>query len=67
MDQAMGYVLTLPVSTVIIGIKTMEELEENVRIAANFRPLTPAAITQLETLTWPYYTDVTFFKRERGY
>jgi predicted aldo/keto reductase-like oxidoreductase len=41
MDQAMGYVLTLPVSTVIIGIKTVAELEENVRIAHSLKPFVP--------------------------
>jgi hypothetical protein len=67
MEQAMGYVLTLPVSTLVIGIKTIPELEENVRIATNFKPLTPEEMTKLETLTKPYYADATFFKRERGY
>jgi aryl-alcohol dehydrogenase-like predicted oxidoreductase len=67
MDQAMGYVLTLPVSTVIIGIKTIPELEENVRIAKNFKPFTPDEMAKLEGLTQPYYADATFFKRQKGY
>ncbi len=67
MEQAMGYVLTLPVSTLVIGIKTIPELEENVRIATNFKPLTPEEMTKLEMLTKPYYADATFFKREKGY
>ena len=37
MEQAMRYVLTLPVSTVVIGISTLKELEENVRIATEFQ------------------------------
>jgi aryl-alcohol dehydrogenase-like predicted oxidoreductase len=67
MRQAMGYTLSLPVSTVIIGIKTIPELEENVRIAQTFQPLTAAEMTELEGLTKPYYTEATFFKRQRGY
>jgi aryl-alcohol dehydrogenase-like predicted oxidoreductase len=67
MDQAMSYVLTLPVSTLIIGIKTIPELEENVRIAKNFMPLTSDEMAQLENLTQPYYAEATFFKRQRGY
>jgi aryl-alcohol dehydrogenase-like predicted oxidoreductase len=67
MDQALGYVLTLPVSTAIVGIKTIAELEENVRIAAGFKPLPPEEMTRLETLTRPYYATATFFKREKGY
>ena len=67
MDQAMGYVLTLPVSTLIIGIKTIPELEENVRVAKNFKPLPPEEMARLEALTRPYYADATFFKRQKGY
>jgi hypothetical protein len=67
MQQAMGYTLSLPVGTVIIGIKTIAELEENVRIAENFKPLSAQEMTNLEDLTKPYYADATFFKRQRGY
>ena len=67
MEQAMGYVLTLPVSTVIVGIKTIAELEENVRIARTFTPFAPEEMTRLEDLTKPYHEDATFFKRREGY
>jgi hypothetical protein len=67
MEQAMNYVLTLPVSTIIVGIKTIAELEENVLIAKNFKPLKPEEMARLEALTKPYYTAATFFKREHGY
>jgi aryl-alcohol dehydrogenase-like predicted oxidoreductase len=67
MRQAMSYTLSLPVSTVIIGIKTIPELEENIRIAQTFKPLTTAEMAELERLTKPYYTEATFFKRQRGY
>jgi aryl-alcohol dehydrogenase-like predicted oxidoreductase len=67
MRQAMSYTLSLPVSTVIIGIKTIPELEENIRIAQTFKPLSPAEMAELERLTRPYYTEATFFKRQRGY
>jgi hypothetical protein len=67
MDQAMGYVLTLPVSTLIIGIKTIPELEQNVGIAKNFKPLTSDEMAKLEDLTHPYYAEATFFKRQKGY
>jgi aryl-alcohol dehydrogenase-like predicted oxidoreductase len=67
MRQAMSYTLSLPVSTVIIGIKTIPELEENIRIAQTFKPLTAAEMAELERLTHPYYAEATFFKRQRGY
>jgi hypothetical protein len=62
MEPAMRYVLTLPVSTVIIGISTMKELEENVQIAREFVPLKPEEMTRLEELTKPYYADASWFK-----
>jgi len=62
MEQAMRYVLTLPVSTVIVGITTLAELEENVRIAQNFKPCTPEEMRRMEELTKPYYSDASWFK-----
>lgn len=62
MEQAMRYVLTLPVSTVIVGITTLAELEENVRIAQNFKPCTADEMKKMEELTKPYYSDASWFK-----
>lgn len=62
MTEAMSYVLTLPVSTIIVGISKLEELEENVRIAKNFAPLTAGQMERLETLTRPYFAEASFFK-----
>ncbi len=63
MRQAMSYVLTLPVSTVIVGCDTVEQLEENVSIAASFERLGDAEMTRLERLTADYANDAAFFKR----
>ena len=62
MKQAMDYVLTLPVSTVIVGIDDIAELEENVQIAKDFVPLTADQMLELEDLTKPYYKELSFFK-----
>jgi aryl-alcohol dehydrogenase-like predicted oxidoreductase len=62
MKDAMSYVLTLPVSTIIVGISTLKELEENVAIAKNFTPLPELEMKRLEELTKPYYTEAIFFK-----
>jgi len=64
MKQAMGYVLTLPVSTIIVGISQLKELEENIQIAREFTPLTPSEMAQLEELTRPYFADASWFKTE---
>jgi len=62
MKQAMDYVLTLPVSSIIVGIATIKELEENIQIAGDFKPLTASQMKELEELTKPYFTDASFFK-----
>jgi len=64
MKQAMEYVLTLPVSTVIVGISTLNELEENIRIIKNFKYLTEKQMKELEELTKPYHTDANWFKTQ---
>jgi len=58
----MDYVLTLPVSSIIVGIATIKELEENIQIAGDFKPLTASQMKELEELTKPYFTDASFFK-----
>jgi aryl-alcohol dehydrogenase-like predicted oxidoreductase len=62
MEQALRYVLTFPVSTVIVGISTLKELEENVEIARNFTPYSEKELAQLEELTKPYYAEASWFK-----
>lgn len=63
MKDAMGYVLTLPVSTVIIGCKTVEQLEENVAIAKSFTPLSLAEMARIEGLAANNVADGTWFKK----
>jgi len=62
MKDAMRYVLSLPVSTVIVGIGSVEELEENVAIARTFAPLAPQEMRRLERLAAPYAEEAAFFK-----
>jgi hypothetical protein len=62
MEQAMRYVLTFPVSTIIIGISTTNELEENVRIAREFKPYNKEQLAKIEELTKPYHSEARWFK-----
>ena len=39
-EKALRYTLGLPISTAIVGMETMEQLEKNLRVAENFTPLT---------------------------
>ncbi len=62
MKEAMEYVMTLPVSTVIVGIDKISELEENIRIAREFSPLTADEMLAIENKAKPYYKDLMFYK-----
>ena len=62
MKQALEYVFTFPISTAIVGIDNLKELEENVQIAKNFSPLSEDELLAIENLTKPHYKDLQFFK-----
>jgi aryl-alcohol dehydrogenase-like predicted oxidoreductase len=62
MEQAMRYVLTLPVTSAVIGISKIEELEENVRIARAFMPYGAQEMAGLEELTRPYAADALWYR-----
>ncbi len=62
MEPAMRYVLTLPVSTIIVGISTLKELEENIGYARAFRPMTEQEMKKTEELTKPYFANATWFQ-----
>jgi aryl-alcohol dehydrogenase-like predicted oxidoreductase len=64
MEQAMRYVLTYPVSTIIVGITNIDELEENVRIARNFAPYEETELRTIENLTKPYFAEASWFKEQ---
>src|SRR5512140_1345201 len=63
MKDAMNYVLTLPVSTIIIGCNTVAQLEENVAIAKAFSPLPAAEMARIEALSANNVADGTWFKK----
>jgi len=63
-SDAMRYVLGLPgVSTVVIGCSTPEEVEENVRIAREFRPFDDLERLHLEARTRLHAHHFTSYKR----
>jgi aryl-alcohol dehydrogenase-like predicted oxidoreductase len=68
MRDAMTWVLSQPVSTVIVGCDTVAQLEENVSIASAFEPLPNDEMSRIASLTQGYETDAAFFKRgARGF
>lgn len=63
-DEAIGYVLSLPgVSIVIIGCSTPEEVAQNARAARAFRPLDDTQMRSLEGRTQPRAAVFTSYKR----
>jgi aryl-alcohol dehydrogenase-like predicted oxidoreductase len=64
MKDAMSYVLSLPVSTVIVGCDDVAQLEENISIAANFQSLSISEMARIEGLTASYASEAAFFKRD---
>jgi uncharacterized protein len=66
MREAMRYVLSLPVSTVIIGCDSVAQVEENVAIARAFTPLSGAQLAELQTKAEPVKRQALFFRPWEG-
>jgi aryl-alcohol dehydrogenase-like predicted oxidoreductase len=69
MRDAMYFTLSRPVSTVIIGCDNLAQLEENVRLAREFTPLSSAQMAALNALAAPVAKQSLFFRftdRSRG-
>jgi uncharacterized protein len=62
MEQALGYVCSLPISTAILGISTLDELEENVEVVRNFQRLSEQEMNDIAQLTSHYYQEPNYFK-----
>ena len=63
-QEALAYTLSHPVSTVILGVDNVAQLEENVRIARNFLPLNATQMEALEQKVKPVYGQASWFKRD---
>ena len=64
MKQALSYVLTFPVSTAIVSMSNIDQLEENVRLATEFKPLTDEELKELEDMTASIKGEANHFKRK---
>jgi aryl-alcohol dehydrogenase-like predicted oxidoreductase len=63
MKEAFEYVLSLPISTAIIGCDDTAQLEENVQIAREFTPLNDGQLDELFAKTEPVKRQSLFFRR----
>jgi hypothetical protein len=62
MREAMYYSLTLPLSTVIVGCDSVAQLEENIRLAREFTPLSDAAMATITDRVQTVARQALFFK-----
>ncbi len=62
MKNAMDYALTHPVSTIIVGCDNIGQLEENVKIARDFTPLSGAQMASLNAAAEPVAKQSLFFR-----
>ena len=63
MREAVHYVLSLPVSTIIVGCDSVAQLEENVEIARSFTPLNDSQMASLVDRAEPVHRQALFFRR----
>ena len=63
MKESLDYSCTQPVSTCIVGVDDVEQLEKNVEWASEFLPLPPEKMTELERRTLPIVRQALYFRR----
>lgn len=64
MDQALGYVLSQPgIHACIVAAETLTQLENNVKVAQAFQPLSSEELRAIEKLTAETWQETTFFRR----
>ena len=63
MKEALYYVLSQSVSTVIIGCDNLAQLDENVQLARDFTPLSERQLLALSEKAEPVARQALFFRR----
>jgi aryl-alcohol dehydrogenase-like predicted oxidoreductase len=61
-DQAIHYVLSLPISAALLGCDSIAHLEENVDAARRFVPLHADEMRRMEETVKPYAQSASYFK-----
>ncbi len=62
MEPFLRFALSSPITTAVIGCDTVEQLEENVRIARSFRPLSDREKKALTDRVSPYARKLMYYK-----
>lgn len=63
--DSLRYALSLPISTAIVGMGTLEEVRQNVRIARRFRPMSSDEMIRLEETTRASATTAVLWWKRR--
>lgn len=63
MEEAFRYVLSLPLSTTIIGHDDIKQLHENIMIARDFHPMTDEEMREAEEKTKEYANLALFYRK----
>jgi predicted aldo/keto reductase-like oxidoreductase len=61
--EALEYNMSLPVSTTIIGVDSVAQIEEDVKIASQFSPLSPDEMAEIEYKCIPIVRQGLYFRR----
>jgi predicted aldo/keto reductase-like oxidoreductase len=61
--EALTYNMSLPVSTSIIGVDSVAQIEENIKIASEFTPLSQVQMEEIEFKTLPIVRQGLYFRR----
>lgn len=61
--EALSYNMSLPVSTTILGVDNIQQIEENMQIASQFSPLSDQEMQALEYKTLPIVRQGLYFRR----
>jgi predicted aldo/keto reductase-like oxidoreductase len=68
-EEALRYVLSLPIATLVSGIDSEKVLEQNLKIVRDFKPMTSEEIAAVENKVQPYAGDGRFelFKSSKAF
>jgi hypothetical protein len=59
-EEAIRYAMSLPVTTTITGMESLDILRQNLKVAQRFQPMTPKEMQDLEGRCRPYAADGRF-------
>jgi uncharacterized protein len=59
-EEGLRYAMSLPVTTTITGMESLQVLRQNLRVAQNFQPLKPGEMQALRQRLRPYAADGRF-------